>query len=392
MARAKQAAKAPADQRWRTLTWGDLEDWAGLRAVERGEVYHREGRVQELARTRDGGLLAWVQGTARYATRIRLTGQGRRRSVQGGCTCPLGDNCKHGVAVVLAWLDGLREGREVPLADRDDPRHRLLEAASRNQADQSGKMNSEVEFVRGLPAKLLADVLLVWARVHPDLAYTLRRWAALPEPGRTERLAVAVSAEAFLRRPGVETLRDLERSAERAGCGKEVSAAALRFLETGERPTADWPWPPLVDGADAPPPPAPPRPHLDVLLDRAVQERKPGEVLYWFDRLREERRGLLGWQGSVRYRARIADVVADALPAQAEALLREALNELLQVNNSAADEATLPLLRQLRGLWQRQKRGSEWERFEAELRRRYPNRWRLGEVLDRVVSRVILEG
>jgi uncharacterized Zn finger protein len=247
-----------------------------------------------------------------------------------------------------------------------------------------------VEFVQGLPAKLLADLLLVLARVHPDVAHTLERWAAQPDPGRAERLGVAVGAEAFVRRPGVEAWRELEQSAERAGCGQEVRSAVRRFLETGERP-ADWPLPPLVEGGKSGGQSAPTRPRFDVLLDRAVQERQPDEVLYWYDRLRQERAGLLGWQGSVHYRGRIADVVADAFPEQAETILCDVLVELLAANNSSADEATLLFLRRLRALWVRQKRGKEWERYEAELRRRYPNRWRLGEVLDRVVSRVILE-
>ena len=50
------------------LTWDDVEAWAGSRIVSRGKSYQRSNRVQKLARTAGGGIVAWVQGTSRYAS------------------------------------------------------------------------------------------------------------------------------------------------------------------------------------------------------------------------------------------------------------------------------------------------------------------------------------
>ena len=106
-----------AQQReWRALTWAEVEDWAGLRSVERGREYCRAGRVVRLAVTADGDLAGWVRGGQRYACRVRLDDGVRSR-----CTCPLtAPGCKHAVAVLLAYLDALRHGREVPPADEED--------------------------------------------------------------------------------------------------------------------------------------------------------------------------------------------------------------------------------------------------------------------------------
>jgi len=52
------------------LTWNDLTDWAGSKIVSRGKNYQRNGYVKDLARTTDGNLVAWVDGTERYATRV----------------------------------------------------------------------------------------------------------------------------------------------------------------------------------------------------------------------------------------------------------------------------------------------------------------------------------
>jgi len=55
MAKRKQRSDPFTD-----LTWDDLDRWAGGKIISRGEGYQRQGRVSQLARTDDGGLIAWV--------------------------------------------------------------------------------------------------------------------------------------------------------------------------------------------------------------------------------------------------------------------------------------------------------------------------------------------
>ena len=69
MARQKKKTTDPFSK----LTWEDLEEWAGSVIVGRGRPYQRKGAVENLGRTEDGTLAAWVRGTRRYATRVRLT-------------------------------------------------------------------------------------------------------------------------------------------------------------------------------------------------------------------------------------------------------------------------------------------------------------------------------
>ncbi|NKB70532.1 MAG: hypothetical protein GKR89_25970 [Candidatus Latescibacteria bacterium] len=93
------------------LTWDDVERWAGAAVVERGRAYQRQGRVTDLGRTQEGALLAWVQGTQRYTTRLTIQA---RKQLASECTCPYWTDCKHGVAVVLAYLQAVKEGQSVP--------------------------------------------------------------------------------------------------------------------------------------------------------------------------------------------------------------------------------------------------------------------------------------
>src|SRR5437868_12155589 len=93
----REPVLAANEDRWRALTWDDLDAWAGSRSLERGRTYQRSGRVRELARSAEGTLLAYVLGTERYVTRVDLGEDGRPI---GRCTCPLmSSGCKHAVAV-----------------------------------------------------------------------------------------------------------------------------------------------------------------------------------------------------------------------------------------------------------------------------------------------------
>jgi uncharacterized Zn finger protein len=79
--------------------------------------------VQKLARTASGGVIAWVQGTSRYATQVEIA----KKKLSGSCTCPYGGTCKHAVALVLSYLECVKSQKEIPTATEDDPRFDLLQ-------------------------------------------------------------------------------------------------------------------------------------------------------------------------------------------------------------------------------------------------------------------------
>ncbi|NOT57366.1 MAG: hypothetical protein HOP18_22410, partial [Deltaproteobacteria bacterium] len=120
------STKTPANP-FAALTWDDIDAWAGSTIVSRGKSYQRGRQVQNLARTASGGILAWVQGSARYATQVDID----KKQLTASCTCPYdyGPTCKHAVAVVLAYLEVLKTKSAVPTAAEDDPRFDLLQNA-----------------------------------------------------------------------------------------------------------------------------------------------------------------------------------------------------------------------------------------------------------------------
>jgi len=124
--KARKASKA-----WASLTWDDLDRWAGPRSVSRGRSYQRQGRVHDLAIAEDDRLLATVEGGDRYFVSVWLLGKRKRGSVlDSQCTCPVGySGCKHAVAVVAEYLQSLADEAAVPEADPDDRRWSKLDGS-----------------------------------------------------------------------------------------------------------------------------------------------------------------------------------------------------------------------------------------------------------------------
>ncbi len=117
---------------FKQLTWPTIEDWAGATIAARGQRYQRNHQVTDLARTSEGEVVAWVQGTHRYATLIDIDEHGPIAA----CTCPFEDICKHAVAVVLAYREHLSRQLDLPVVSDTDPRLVLLEESAGDGWDE----------------------------------------------------------------------------------------------------------------------------------------------------------------------------------------------------------------------------------------------------------------
>lgn len=124
--------KGKEADKFKNLIWTDIEDWAGSRVVQRGKGY--QSRVDNLAMTPDGGLIAYVFGGKKYTTSVRFNEGG----LASRCTCPYGSSCKHAVAVVLDYLSRIEKGTAVPLLDSEDARSGVFAARAQGEAEGDG--------------------------------------------------------------------------------------------------------------------------------------------------------------------------------------------------------------------------------------------------------------
>src|SRR5947209_8202937 len=88
------------------LTEDDIRQSVSYNAFHAGRGYWADGHVQAVSVSDDGRKVeARVNGTARspYQLSIRLSpGRDGRPVVAGACSCPVGFNCKHVAAALLA--------------------------------------------------------------------------------------------------------------------------------------------------------------------------------------------------------------------------------------------------------------------------------------------------
>ncbi len=159
------------------LTWDDLNEWVGSKIVSRGRNYQRQGRVSELAQTEDGALVAWVDGSDRYATKVVTDDDGMPDSI---CTCPYERDCKHGVAVLLEYLERVEHNRRVPQAGEGDERLELLADENRDgeigdgQTASSYDAGKEIDaFLKSKSKAQLIGLIREIVEQYPEIAQDL---------------------------------------------------------------------------------------------------------------------------------------------------------------------------------------------------------------------------
>ena len=253
----------------------------------------------------------------------------------------------------------------------------------------------------------------------PGIASSLA--TKLCELARRRRKWDVVAADAawrFFDRPGTTAFKELVDRAARAECAEAVRAAALGFLETGKRPVEQvvvaggkdkgkrklridsaWPLPvpdyllPLM--CQVKPVHATQGPHFDVLLDMAIDAKKPDDVLRWYDRMRAGKGCSAGSWGRGAWHGgstadRVAAAVAKSHPERALEIYRQGLDSYLPHANTSAYESAAAYLKAMRPIMRSLKQAKQWDALLAEIREKYRNRPRFMETLDRLEGRTIL--
>ena len=98
----------------------EIEDAVGSRSFARGRSYAGAGRVLNFAWDADAETLTGTvagQGAVYDSAAFFVDGRGGALTFQDGeCTCPVGYNCKHVAAIVIAATNGRRAARRPPVA------------------------------------------------------------------------------------------------------------------------------------------------------------------------------------------------------------------------------------------------------------------------------------
>jgi uncharacterized Zn finger protein len=225
-------------------------------------------------------------------------------------------------------------------------------------------------------------------------------------------IVAAHAAYLFFNRPSREGFEQLMTAANKAGCQESVQRLALAFLETGVQPmrittskkgerkiqlAEGWPVPvpdylaPLMRSEDQRR--ASNEPHYDVLIDMAIADKRPDDVLRWYDTLCAQRKQSpdgSSWSGPIAYGDRVAEAVAKAHPQRAVGIYRQQVNQNLTQASVGAYETVAAYLRKMKPIMKSMERENDWTQIVDDIRLRHRNRPRFMEILDRLENRTIL--
>lgn len=203
----KSSGESAAINPFMALTWRDLEEWAGAKILSRGKAYQKSGQVKDLSITPQNELVAWVQGSARYATQVSC----REGELSSACTCPYSVDCKHGVAVVIDYLQAVKAGKTIPKMPENDKRLKMIEegvTAWSEDSDEGWEDELEEEeeasdarrpddldaYLKGKSKAELKKIVLEIVKNHPEIELELLSNTVMPRP-TAEHVAQKISRE-----------------------------------------------------------------------------------------------------------------------------------------------------------------------------------------------------
>ncbi len=209
--------------------------------------------------------------------------------------------------------------------------------------------------------------------------------------------AAAFYADDFFSNPSLHTFQELCKSAQKAKVGPAVEAWARYFLETGHlprtkgrkrkgEPNDKWPLPKTEFEKDIHPSEVP---MIHLLIELAIAEKKPTEVLKWYD----IKPSTIGYSWGYMYTSSldVAQAIKEKYPDRAIAIWKElAESEISRVEVSGYQKAGT-YLREVRDTLKRLNREKEWEVYLSELRNENKRRPRCLEVLDGLAGKRIID-
>jgi uncharacterized Zn finger protein len=197
----------------------------------------------------------------------------------------------------------------------------------------------------------------------------------------------AMQAEEFLRYPSPKAFMDCRKASDKVEVWGKVREYLLRYLEKGDLPWEQKGWPLPESGLDKPGTDQRARfPMVEYLIGMAILEKKPDQVLHWYDQLSKKR---FGWQSVDD--DEIASAVQAHAPDRAVNIWKNKAERLIaQVKPKAYREAA-KYLRKAGAVMARQKNQKQWDQYLQDLRQQHARKSRLMEILDGLNEKPIVK-
>jgi uncharacterized Zn finger protein len=233
--------------------------------------------------------------------------------------------------------------------------------------------------------------------IHKGIRATKEQWPGIASGLRDTLLEIriieknwpavtAMQVENFVRRPSRQTFSNCKKASGKIKSWSTVRGFLLQYLEKSELPWKQKKWSLPESGLDRPHAEQRKRfPLINHLIDIAILEKKPDQVLRWYDQLSKDR---FGWYGIGK--DAIATSIQTHAPDRAVDIWKNMAERLIdQVKPRAYKEAS-KYLRKASKVMNNAKKQAEWKKYIQKLREIHARKRRLLEILDNLEDKPII--
>jgi uncharacterized Zn finger protein len=182
----------------------------------------------------------------------------------------------------------------------------------------------------------------------------------------------------------------MKKVAEKAKVWTAVRAASLLYLESGKHPWADPSWPlPETGVKETSEVRKSEFPITDILINIAIEEKRPDDVLKWYDHRKSKKQ--VFWGGDGYQEDQVAEAVADQYPDRAIDVWKSIAQRQIALTKPKAYETAAVYLRKVHGLLKKMKREGEWRDYFLKVRQANVRKTKLIEILHRLEGGRIVE-
>jgi uncharacterized Zn finger protein len=200
----------------------------------------------------------------------------------------------------------------------------------------------------------------------------------------------AFRVDDFLGSPSLAAFDEMRKASERAKVWPAVRTAALLYLETGKNPQLDPLWPLPESGVKKEAAYFHEKaPMIHTLIDIAIDEKRPDDVLRWYNHSKAKREKYWGWDGYQE--VSIAEAVTEHYPDRALAIWKGLAEKEIALTKPRAYETAAGYLRKVRTLLKNLKKENEWQAYLLQLRQANIKKRSFIEILNRLESRPIIK-
>jgi uncharacterized Zn finger protein len=198
---------------------------------------------------------------------------------------------------------------------------------------------------------------------------------------------VTMQVDILIQNPSCKTFYNCKPAASKIKVWSALSKCLLVYLENGRLPWQQKEWPLLLPQQNVSMDHGNRKfPMLDDLIDIAIMEKKPDQVLHWYEEIQKEQ----AFWCMVDEDA-VAAAIEIFAPQRAVSIWQSKVEQLIDQLKPNAYQEAVKYLRKIGAIMKKEKKEDEWQQYLNNLRTEHLRKRRLLKIIDGLEGRPIIK-